>query len=230
MNPSAQILTQSVLELLTRQLGAHFPPPSPPLEPADIAQALERFTHCLRNVRTKYIQSPTLELADFYNSDKYALFLAFLARGLYLSGKPICAAQVYYLNKIFHALDIFYEVEIPSIFLLTHPVGSVLGRARYSDYFCAYHNCTVGSSKQGEITHYPSFGRGVLMYGGSRVIGKCTIGDNVIFGANAFIIDTDVPSHSVVVGTYPNHRILPSRHNVLAEVFGCDLSQHKEVE
>ena len=191
------------------------------IESADLLIAMEHFASCLTHISGKYY-TQALSQNDFYHSDKYAVFLYYLANTLYRHNKIDCATQIYCLNKALHSVDMFYEVKLPKIFMLTHPVGSVLGRAESSDYFCAYHNCGVGSSKENGITHYPSFGQGVLMYGGSRVIGKCNVGDNVIFGANAFIIDTDVPSNSIVVGSYPKHRILVSSHNVLRDIFGVD--------
>lgn len=193
------------------------------IESSDILSALERFQFCLAHISTKYY-TQTLDKNDFYHSDKYAVFLYYLANTLYENNKIDCATQVYCLNKALHGIDIFYEVKLPKIFMLTHPVGSVLGRAKYGDYFCAYHNCGIGATQKDSITYYPTFGKGILMYTGSRVLGKCHVGENVIFGANAFIIDTDIPSNSVVVGVYPKHRILPNRHNVLASVFGVNTS------
>ena len=43
------------------------------------------------------------------------------------------ADKIYYLNKILHSVDIYHEVELPSTFFLEHPVGTVLGRAKYQD-------------------------------------------------------------------------------------------------
>ena len=101
-------------------------------------------------------------------------------------------------------------------------MGSVFGRAEYGNYLCVYQNCTIGGdTRDGEIC-YPTLGEGVVLCASSKVIGRCQVGDNVIFGANAFIINTDVPSNSIVVGSYPHYRILPSNHNVLKEFFGID--------
>ena len=76
--------------------------------------------------------------------------------------------------------------ELPDVFAVQHPVGTVLGRATYSDYFICYHNCTVGANLDND---YPSFGRGVVMYGGSRVIGKTVVGDNSFVSTGAIVID-----------------------------------------
>ena len=52
-----------------------------------------------------------------------------------------------YLNKVIHSVDLFYSVPMPDIFLLVHPVGSVFGSAKYSNYFVGYQNCTIGADK-----------------------------------------------------------------------------------
>ena len=214
------MLTSKVLSLVQGQIDVFFAPlDSHKLESKDIVMALEAFRRCNRHILLKYYESQ-LSIEDFYHTDKYATFLYFLSHFLHKAGKSKLAAKVYYLNKILHGVDIFYEICLPEVFYLTHPVGSVFGRAEYGNYLCVYQNCTIGGdTRDGEI-YYPALGEGVVLCASSKIIGRCHIGDNVIFGANAFIINTDVPSNSLVVGSYPHHRILPSNHNVLKEFFG----------
>ena len=57
------------------------------------------------------------------------------------------------------------------------------------------------------------------MYCGATVIGECNIGENVIFGANTFVINADIPSNSVVVGQYPNIRIMKNKISVINNFF-----------
>ncbi|WP_231996662.1 hypothetical protein [Helicobacter cinaedi] len=191
------------------------------LESSDVKRALDAFWRCNKQICLKYYETQ-LSIEDFYHTDKYATFLYFLSHSLYKADKAKLATKVYYLNKILHGIDIYYEICLPEVFYLTHPVGSVFGRAGYGNYLCVYQNCTIGGdTRDGEIC-YPTLGEGVVLCASSKVIGTCQVGDNVIFGANAFIINTDVPSNSIVVGSYPHHRILPSNHNVLKEFFGID--------
>ena len=89
---------------------------------------------------------------------------------------------------------------MPSIFFLDHPVGSVLGRAKYSERFSFSQNCTVGNNKG----IYPTFGQNVKMMAGSKVLGNSRIGNNVIISANSYIKDFDIPSYSLVFGISPN--------------------------
>jgi serine O-acetyltransferase len=110
------------------------------------------------------------------------------------------ADRVYFLNKALNCLDLFYEVKMPGIFFVEHPVGSVMGRASYGDYFMFMQNCTVGHNKG----IHPVIGRNVCMMAGSKILGKCTIGDNVIVSANACVKDENIPSCSLVFGTSPD--------------------------
>lgn len=53
------------------------------------------------------------------------------------------------------------------------------------------------------------------MYSGVKIIGSCKIGSNVVFAANTFIINMDIPSNSIVLGQYPNVKIKPNdKHSV----------------
>lgn len=112
---------------------------------------------------------------------------------------------IYYLNKIMNSCDWFYAIELPEIFYAEHPVGSVLGRARYGDRFFIYQGCTVGGNvnKDG-ILSYPIIGKNVWLYAGSSILGKCRIGDNVIISAGTRIINREIPSCSIVFGNSPN--------------------------
>jgi serine O-acetyltransferase len=56
-------------------------------------------------------------------------------------------------------LDAFYEVELPDVFAFQHPVGTVLGRGRYGNYFFVYQRCSVGANVAGR---YPTIGESVI--------------------------------------------------------------------
>ncbi|HPJ68325.1 MAG TPA: hypothetical protein PLQ82_05140 [Desulfobacteraceae bacterium] len=92
------------------------------------------------------------------------------------------------MNKILHSCDIYYAIELPTVFFLEHPVGTVLGRAKYGNNFFAMQGCTVGGNKG----VYPIIGDNVKMYSNSKIIGKSNIGHNVMVGANCFIKDLDI--------------------------------------
>ena len=58
----------------------------------------------------------------------------------------------------------------------------------------------MGRVFAGEKAGTPTIGDHVIIFPGAKVIGKIHIGNNVIIGANATVIN-DVPDNCVVVGT-----------------------------
>lgn len=45
-----------------------------------------------------------------------------------------------------NGVDLFYAIELPQKFGAEHPLGSVMGRAKYSEGFFFYQGCTVGGT------------------------------------------------------------------------------------
>ena len=119
--------------------------------------------------------------------------------------------KVYALNRATSSADMYYEVELPDVFTFDHPLGAVMGRAEYSDYFTFSQGCTVGNNHG----VYPKFGERVFMLSNSKVIGDCHVGDNVIFGAGTYVKDTDIPSNSLVFGASPNLIIKENRKDAV---------------
>lgn len=138
----------------------------------------------------------------------WMLFLYRLANEIYSTRKgnetPKEADEVYYLNKIMHSNDWFYAVDLPVHFLCEHPLGSVLGRAKYGDYFCVYQGTTVGGNWSNGVIDYPSIGENVILYANATVLGNSHIGNNVIVSADSYIINDEVPDNALVFGKSPN--------------------------
>jgi len=113
--------------------------------------------------------------------------------------------MVYYLNKIMHSCDWFDGAKLPESFYAEHPLGSVLGRAKYGNRFFVYQGTTVGGSwdKEGNL-NYPVIGDHVLMYSDSKILGKAVVGDYVVLSADCTIKDEVIPMGSVVFGKSPN--------------------------
>lgn len=140
-----------------------------------------------------------------YHSVKYMIFLYTLSNELYKQyGSNVLSDKVYYLNKIMHSVDMFYEIEMPSHWGAEHPVGSVMGRAKYGNGFFFYQCCTVGGSKDEEGNIYPVIGENVHMYANSSVLGNCKVGNNVNIGAGAIVKNQNIPDNCTVFGQSPN--------------------------
>lgn len=106
-----------------------------------MAEACKRTLNCFSKNTNKYFQKGKI---DVHHTGQYAILLCYLARVAFEAGDRETADRVYALNKALHGFDIFYEVELPNVFFMEHPVGTVLGRAQYSDRLFLGQNVTVG--------------------------------------------------------------------------------------
>ena len=169
---------------------------------ASIAPALERLEHAFSKINIPHYWHDAHEPCfNVLHTDQYGMFLYYLSNTVYkIHAQYPLASKLYYLNKIFHSIDVFYEVELPSVFLMHHPVGSVLGRAFYSDYLSVAQQCTIGNNKG----VYPRLGKHVTLMAGAMIIGDCSIGDHTIISARTLVKDHDVPANSIAFGTSPN--------------------------
>ena len=76
------------------------------------------------------------------------IFLYYLSNELFK--RNICSGlcdKVYYLNKIMHSVDLFYAIELPDVFGAQHPLGAVMGRAKYSNGFSSTQDVRLAERK-----------------------------------------------------------------------------------
>lgn len=204
---------------LAAQLSAFFPDRTVAATELDraVSQALPRLEYCFSRIGRKYYSDTGQTYFNHLNTDHYAAFLYLVSNSLHREDADrTLAEKVYALNKALHGLDLYFEVSLPEVFMLVHPVGTVIGRGTFGNFFCCYHNCTIGSSLEGV---YPVLGEGVVLFGGSKVIGESKIGDNCCVAPGTTIIDTDIPADSVIHGMPPETAWQPTRRNVIRDVF-----------
>lgn len=162
---------------------------------------LKRLENCFRHCGNKYYFDNQNCTFSPFHSVQYSIYLYYLTNSIYrIEGKNDTSAQLYYLNKVMNCVDWYYEISLPDIFCAEHPLGSVMGRASYSNKFFFYQGCTVG----GNNGQYPSLGENVIMYSNSTIIGESKVGRNVIISTGAIVKDENIPSNSIVFGQSPN--------------------------
>ncbi len=130
------------------------------------------------------------------NSDQYSQFLYFLSNSLwkkYPHRSDICDKLIL-LNKMLHCCWYTYKVKLPDIFLLAHPVGSVIGHAIYNDFLVILQNVTIGDRKKS----IEPIGKFCFLSGGAMIIGCEKIGERVSIGANTTVFRTPIPDNSIV--------------------------------
>ena len=117
-----------------------------------------------------------------------------LSRQLFLSGDIKGATKIFYLNKVLHGIDLFYEIDLKNDFLLSHCIGSVFCKARYGNFSVFYHGTLIGINNSDR----PNMSDGLIMFPHSKIIGKSNIGENVVVSINTTIINADTPDNVYV--------------------------------
>lgn len=103
-------------------------------------------------------------------------------------------------------VDWYHGVKFPDHMMAEHPLGSIMGRAEYGDYFFVLQGTNVGGNgyREDGRPYYPTIGRCCTMYPNSTVIGRSVIGDNVIISAGTYVKDEVIPDNCMVFGRTPN--------------------------
>jgi serine O-acetyltransferase len=195
---------------VTRQVNRLFDDGQPVIEDDVLAllpQALGRLEHCFAHINNKYFFDGSSAVFNHLHGDQYAMFLYLLCNSAYKSGASNgLPAKLFLLNKTLHGIDAFYEVELPSIFLFVHPLGTVLGRARYADYFLTYQRCGVGSNND----VYPKLGPYTTLRPGASVLGSCSLGQNNTIAADSLLLDRNLQDSNVYIGNPRDFIVRPN--------------------
>ncbi len=201
---------EELARYVTEQLNFFFPDNNR-IQQNDIAEftpaTLDNLDFCFSHVNDKYFMKGDTTRFSHLNSDQYAMFLYRLSNIIHKeTGTVDIPTKLFLLNKCLHGIDLFYEVEMPAIFLINHPLGTVLGRGNYEDFFIAHQKCNVGSNKD----KFPRMEKYVSLHPGAAILGDCHIGMNCKISAGSLVIDQDLGDNSVYIGTPRDHIIKTS--------------------
>lgn len=170
--------------------------------------ALQRVEYCFSWINSKYYNDGSNTLFNHLHADHYAVFLYLLSNTLYRNNADLAVcAKVFQLNRYLHSIDVYYEVELPDIFLFSHPLGAVLGRARYSNFFRVAQQCTVGNNKN----VYPTLEEHVSLYPGSAILGNCVVKENCKIAAGSLLLDRNLEKNSLYIGNPAGFTVRESR-------------------
>ena len=159
-----------------------------------------RVERCFINCGNKYYSKDNDFVFSPFHSVQYSIYLYYLANTIFREkGSNDLSTKIYYLNKVMNCVDWYYEISLPDIFCAEHPIGSVMGRATYSNKFFFYQGCTVGGSNG----KYPMLGENLIMYSNTTILGGSLIGSNVVLSSGTLIIDEEIPNNSIVFGRSP---------------------------
>ncbi len=199
-----EIPKEAILEIMVGQIASFFSITADEIETINglSDEVFERCDHCFSKNDNKYYVRNGETYFNPFHSGQYNVFLYYFSNTIFKKAKTQLrlADKVYYLNKVMNSCDLFYEIELPEYFALDQPIGTVLGRAKYGNFFKFTQNCAVGNNKN----IFPTIGENVTMTANSMIFGDSNIGDNVIIGVGAIVKDEDIPANSLVFGQSPN--------------------------
>jgi serine O-acetyltransferase len=146
------------------------------------------------------------------HSDQDCVFLHYLRKeAARLDPVSDLPDKLFGLNKMLHSVD-FYSADLPDHFMVSHPLGAVIGRADFKPggHLLIYQGTTIGGSFDRENRlRYPYIGDHVILYAGASVVGRAEIGGFSILGLGATVKNEIIPPHSLVFGVSPALTVKP---------------------
>ncbi|MZH02628.1 MAG: hypothetical protein F3745_04305 [Nitrospinae bacterium] len=140
-------------------------------------------------------QKNKYNVLDNFNVDQFIHFLIILQRILFSQNERQISNKIYFYLRTRFCIDLYPDREFPKHFLLVHPLASVLGRAKYGDWFVCYQHVTCGGNSNLE---YPTIGAQCVLFTGAKVIGRSKIGDNCIIGAGCIVYNENIDDNTVI--------------------------------
>jgi serine O-acetyltransferase len=196
-----------IKEYISNQLNNFFPDKNyvKPYEFDDIIDlTIDKLDFCFsKMINLRFNDKQTI--FNHLYTDQYLIFLWFLSNTVWTEkNNDILATKIYYLNKSLHAFDCLYDTKLPDIFYVAHGIGTMLGKAEYSNYFVVFQGCTVGASNG----IYPILGERVALTANSSVIGNCNIENRVTISSNTSIFNKNIPSNSIAYNNPENGQLI----------------------
>jgi len=185
---------ESLAYYVARQLDSLFP--SDGIDPdinaitKILPTAIDRLKPILRTVRCF-----NKDLFHYHHSLQYSVFLYLLANEQWRNNSEHSLSdRLFLLNRALNSIDLFYSIEMPDVFFISHGLGTVLGNAKYGNRLVVFQNVTVG--RVGEMK--PIIGNNVVLYPGAVVTGRTVVGNNSIVSAGTILHNETVPDNTIV--------------------------------
>ena len=106
------------------------------------------------------------------------------------------------VNRFLTGVEIHPAARIGRGFFIDHGTGVVIGETTViGDHCVLFHNVTLGGTGKHHGQRHPIIGSHVFIGTNAILLGPIHVGDHAKIGANAFVINRDVPARSTVVGT-----------------------------
>lgn len=157
--------------------------------------ALERLEYCLDSICVKgYHDEKGNVTFSHLHADQYATFIWFFSNSVWrLEENDFLSSKLLQLNRLLHQIFISYKCDMPDHFFLGHPIGTVLGNAKYGDFLAVLQGVTVNTNNDLKI------GKGVFLGANSKIIGSKPIGDRASVAVGTLLFETSVPDNHVAM-------------------------------
>lgn len=149
----------------------------------------------------------------FGNGSQRAVLLYGIAKYFQSNGFRALSHLFFIRLERDYSTYIHKKSRIGSGFKMPHPAGIVIGAGVIiEDNVTIYQQVTLGGARKGDYLdgNYPHIKQGTIIFAGAKILGKLTVGENSVIGANA-VVTKDVPDNCIAVGIPA--RILKKKDN-----------------
>ena len=132
---------------------------------------------------------------------RYIYFLRKVARHSKYTVPGVIYRLLYYRYTYKYGFQINQNTRVGKGLVIHHFGPIVVNKqAVIGDNCFIAHNVTIGQTNRGSRKGCPTIGNKVWIGTGSVIVGRITIGDNVLIAPNSYV-NFDIPDDSVVVGS-----------------------------
>lgn len=185
---------ENLIEFVAAQLAGLFPCVE---KRADVEALNEIASATLERLRPILAAVRAFEpnVFDHFNSLQYATFLYLLAsEASRRNPDSALADRLFCLNRALNSIDLFYAVQLPEVFFISHGLGTVLGNVSYGNRLVVFQGVTIGRVGN----RRPVIGDNVVIYPGATISGSSVIGSDCVVGAGVVLHNQIVPPASIV--------------------------------
>lgn len=112
-----------------------------------MSKTIDRLEYCFSRINLPAFRDENNNiLFNHLHTDQYCMFHYFLSNEAYVAGNRELYTRLSVLNRFLNGIDLFGHIKMPDIFLLVHPIGTVIGRANFKNYLCIFQGVTIGGT------------------------------------------------------------------------------------
>lgn len=174
--------------------------------------ALDRTEYCFQHIRN-YNSNGQVKF-NHLHMDQYSTFLYYYSNNIWkMEEDTKFADKLILLNRALSGMWFSYKNNLPDIFCLVHPVGTVLGNANYDDYLVVLQNVTVNTVRGNPGEYWLNIGKGCYLSAGAKIIGNGNIGNWCTLGVNTVLHNHPLDSGTIAYNNSEGKLIIKQHDN-----------------